>query len=140
MHSYHRDGQMRVDGNAGATKGYFPNSFGEWEGDSRVRPPHLKTDGNIDHHSPYDDASDDCFSQPGALYRLMTEDKKSILIANTAADIAPVTENIKYRHAAHCYLADSDYGTRLARALSLDLERVKSLAAMSEEERLRATR
>ena len=25
----HRDGQMRVDGNAGAT-GYSPNSFGEW--------------------------------------------------------------------------------------------------------------
>ena len=31
MHSYHRDGQMRVDGNAGATKGYAPNSIGEWK-------------------------------------------------------------------------------------------------------------
>ena len=31
MHSYHRDGLMRVDGNAGATKGYSPNSIGEWK-------------------------------------------------------------------------------------------------------------
>jgi len=30
VHSYHRDGQMRVDGNYGATTGYHPNSYGEW--------------------------------------------------------------------------------------------------------------
>ena len=31
-------------------------------------------------------------------------------VTNTAANIAPVTDNIKYRHAAHCYLADQEYG------------------------------
>lgn len=29
VHSYHRDGAMRVDGNHGATLGYEPNSYGE---------------------------------------------------------------------------------------------------------------
>ena len=80
MHSYHRDGMMRVDGNAGSTKGYAPNSIGEWEDNAKVRPPHLKADGNIDHHSPYDDKTDDCFYQAGDLFRLMTEDKKQLLI------------------------------------------------------------
>lgn len=140
MHSYHRDGMMRVDGNAGATKGYAPNSIGEWEDNAKVRPPHLNVDGPIDHHSPYDDKTDDCFYQAGDLFRLMTEAQKQLLIANTAADIAPVTDNVKYRHAAHCYLADKDYGLRLAKALKLDAARVETLAAMSEPERLHATR
>lgn len=93
----------------------------------------------MDHHSPYDDKTDDCFYQPGDLYRLMTEDKRALLIANTCADIMPVTDNIKYRHAAHCYLADEEYGTRIAQGLNLDEDRVKELAAMTEAERLSAT-
>ena len=52
----------------------------------------------------------------------------------------PVTDNIKYRHAAHCYLADKDYGTRLAKGLNLKLKRVVELAGMSEKDRLWATR
>jgi catalase len=29
VHSYHRDGKMRVDGNHGSTLGYEPNGYGE---------------------------------------------------------------------------------------------------------------
>jgi catalase len=50
-----------------------------------------------------------------------------------------VTFNIKYRHAAHCYLADKEYGTRLAEAMHLDIVWVEHLASLSEEERLRIT-
>jgi catalase len=50
-----------------------------------------------------------------------------------------VTANIKYRHAAHCYLADSEYGQRIAAALGLDLNRVIQLAEMDRESRLSAT-
>lgn len=140
VHSYHRDGMMRVDGNYGATKGYAPNGFGEWEEQPEYRHPALPVDGAVDHYSPYEDRTDDCFYQPGDLYRLMTEDKKQALISNTIADIMPVTDNVKYRHAAHCYLADKDYGTRLAEGLHLELKRVEELAAMSEKDRLWATR
>lgn len=69
----------------------------------------------------------------------MTEEQKQALISNTVEDIMPVTENVKYRHAAHCYLADKDYGTRIAKGLNLDMKEVEMLAAMSEAERLAAT-
>jgi catalase len=70
----------------------------------------------------------------------MAEDKRDLLIKNTSANIAPVTDNIKYRHAAHCYLADEEYGRRIAEALRLKLDKVVELAKMGREERLYATR
>ena len=139
IHSFHRDGTMRVDGNEGATKGYSPNSIGEWQ-TGEAQYTYSDVTGGSMRHNPYDDRADDCFIQPGNLYRLMTEDKRKLLISNTAEDIMPVTENIKYRHAAHCYLADKEYGTRLAEALNLSLNEVQRLASMSEKERLYATR
>ncbi|MDD2960661.1 MAG: catalase [Muribaculaceae bacterium] len=139
MHSYHRDGMMRVDGNAGATKGYAPNGIGEWETDTPMKDAMLKLAGMMGHHSPYDDKTDDCFYQPGALYRLMNAEQKDALIHNTVVDIMPVTENVKYRHASHCYLADKEYGERIAKGLNLCLDKVIELAKMTEPERLKAT-
>ena len=138
VHSYHRDGQMRVDGNSGATKGYSPNSIGEW-GVTQAQYAHSAVAGESMRYNPYEDRTDDCFYQPGNLYRLMSEDKKALLIANTAEDMMPVTDNIKYRHAAHCYLADEGYGKRLAEAMKPDVREVMRLAAMSEKDRLQAT-
>lgn len=138
MHGFHRDGQMRVDGNAGSTKGYSPNSIGEWNVKSTPQT-YSPTDGPSMRYNPYEDRTDNCFYQPGNLYRLLTEEKRRLLIANTAADILPVTDNVKYRHAAHCYLADEEYGSRLTEALHLDLTWVKHLAGLTEEERLRIT-
>ncbi len=83
---------MRVDGNYGTTKGYASNGFGEWEEQPEYHHPALPVDGAINHYSPYDDETDNCFYQPGDFYRLMTEDKKQALINNTIADIMPVTE------------------------------------------------
>jgi catalase len=69
----------------------------------------------------------------------MTEDKRKLLISNTAADMMTVTDNIKYRHAAHCYLADCEYGLRLADALGLNVERLVEIINMTEDERLEVT-
>ncbi|MDR0816191.1 MAG: catalase [Desulfovibrio sp.] len=139
VHAYHRDGQMRVDGNYGSTIGYQPNSLLEWDEQLECKEPPLEIKGAMDSYEPKDDATDDCFYQAGDLYRLMTEDKKVILIDNTARNIAEVTTNIKYRHTAQCYLADADYGTRLATALALNLDKVIKLSKMSHQERMRAT-
>lgn len=138
MHSFHRDGQMRVDGNMGATKGYSPNSIGEWQTKGAAYS-YSPTDGESMRYNPYEDRDDNCFYQPGNLYRLMSEEKRCMLLKNTVADIMPVTENVKLRHCAHCYLADTEYGSRLAEMLNLDLEVVKSLAGMSQKERFEAT-
>lgn len=138
MHSFHRDGMMRIDGNMGATKGYSPNSIGEWQTKGAAYS-YSPTDGESMRYNPYEDRDDNCFYQPGNLYRLMSEEKRCLLLKNTVADIMPVTENVKLRHCAHCYLADTEYGSRLAEMLNLDLEVVKSLAGMSHKERFEAT-
>jgi catalase len=138
-HSYHRDGQMRVDGNYGATTGYEPNSIGEWAEQPSVKETPLEIQGAMDYYEPKDDQTDDPFYQAGDLYRLMTEDKKQLLIENTARNMTGVTENIRLRHAAHTYLADKDYGTRLAAALGVDLNEVIRLAGMTHAERMAAT-
>jgi catalase len=44
-HSYHRDGQMKVDGNHGATLGYEPNSYGEWEERTEYKKSLLSIEG-----------------------------------------------------------------------------------------------
>lgn len=137
--SFHRDGAMRVDGNYGSTKAYEPNSLGLWQDNNAFNEPPLSLDGDMDHYNPRNDLDDDCFYQAGDLYRLMTEDKRAVLIENTARNIAPVTENIKYRHAAHCYLADKEYGERMTAALNLDLNRVIEYSKMNHEDRFRAT-
>ncbi len=139
VHAYHRDGQMRVDGNHGSTLSYQPNSLWEWDEQPEFREPPLEIQGAMDSYEPKDDVTDDCFRQPGDLYRLMAEDKKALLIDNTARNIGPASENVKYRHAAHCYLADPDYGSRLAKALGLALDQVVRLAGMSHAERMQAT-
>ncbi len=138
MHSFHRDGMMRIDGNMGTTKGYSPNSIGEWQTKGAAYS-YSPTDGESMRYNPYEDRDDNCFYQPGNLYRLMNEEKRYLLLKNTVADIMPVTENVKLRHCAHCYLADTEYGSRLAEMLNLDLEVVKSLAGMSQKERFEAT-
>ncbi len=138
-HAYHRDGQMRVDGNYGATTHYQPNSYDEWKEQPDLKEPPLEVQGAMDSYEPKDDQTDDCFRQPGDLYRLITADKKDLLIENTARDMQGTTENIRERHAAHCYLADPEYGTRIAEAVGVDLDRVIELSKMSHEDRMKAT-
>jgi catalase len=136
---YHRDGMMRTDGNYGGAPAYSPNSAGVWSAQPEVMEPPLALDGAMWNYDPKDDPTDDCFRAGGDLWRVMTEEKKEILIQNTAADIAPVTENIKYRHAAHCYLADREYGERAAKAMGLDLDKVVALSKLTNDELNRAT-
>lgn len=139
VHDYHRDGMMRVDENHGSTLGYHPNSYGEWAEQPAYAELPMTYEGDLDRFSFYGE-HDDCFYQPGDLYRLMTAEKQDLLIENTARDIEPVTENIKYRHAAHCYLADKEYGKRIAVALGLDFEKVVSIAEIPDvHDRLAAT-
>lgn len=140
VHSYHRDGMMRVDGNYGATKGYEPNSFGEWAEDNSYAEPPLAIRGEMYHYEPKNDKTDNTFYQSGDLYRLMDECQKEALIDNTARNIAGVTDNVRYRHLAHCYLADKDYGTRLCKAMMLDQNKMIELSKLSHKELMFETR
>ena len=140
VHDYHRDGFMRTDGNYGGAPAYSPNSMGDWAAQPDVMEPPLDLSGAMYAYDPQDDPTDDCFRAGGDLWRIMTEDKRELLIENTARNIAPVTDNIKYRHAVHCFWADEEYGTRITRAMGLDLDRVKELAKSgSHKELIQAT-
>jgi catalase len=129
-----RDGYMRADDNYGGAVGYTPNGQGEWYSSPEVMEPPLPLEGAVWHYDPKDDPTDHPFEQGGKLYRLMSEEKKKLLIGNTARAMTGVRENIRYRHATHCYLADEDYGTRIAKALQLDLKKVKEYAKLSNKE------
>ena len=50
FHSYHRDGQMRTDGNLGATTTYHPNSQGLWDNQPEYAEPPLPLEGEADHY------------------------------------------------------------------------------------------
>ena len=136
---YHRDGFMRTDGNYGGAPAYSPNSAGCWTAQPEVSEPPLDLEGAMWHYDPKDDPTDDCFRAGGDLWRVMTDSQKQTLIDNTAGDIAPCTVNIKYRHAVHCLKADPEYGRRFALAAGLDMDKVKKLAELSNDDLNKAT-
>jgi catalase len=105
VHSYHRDGTMWVDGNAGSATPYEPNTRGEWQEQPDFSEPPLSLDGAADHW------------QPGALFRPMTLAQQQALFENTARELANVSEPIRKRHIEHCNLADPAYSAGIAKAL-----------------------
>jgi len=119
VHSYHRDGQMRVDGNHGGTLGYEPNDQGQWAEQPDFSEPPLAVDGAADHHNHRDDA--DYYSQPGALFRLMTPAQRQVLFENTARSVGGAPKEIQLRHIRNCAKADRAYGEGVANALGIAL-------------------
>ena len=139
VHDFHRDGLMRTDGNYGGLPAYSPNSQGEWAAQPEVMEPPLDLAGAMYAYDPQDDPTDDCFRAGGDLWRIMTDEQKDLLIENTARNIEPVTENIKYRHAVHCYWADPAYGERITAAMGLDMGKVLELAKGNHKSLIEAT-
>ncbi|MCZ4331041.1 catalase [Castellaniella denitrificans] len=115
FHSYHRDGAMRVDGNHGGLTGNEPNLSGEWAEQPDYREPPLSLEGAADHWNHREDT--DYFSQPGALFRLMTPEQRQALFDNTARAIAGVSAEVQARHIHHCTQADPAYGAGVAAAI-----------------------
>lgn len=117
VHSYHRDGTMRVDGNQGGTLGYEPNSYGQWAEQPDFREPPLSIEGSADHWNHRED--EDYYSQPGALFRLMTPAQQQVLFENTARSLGDAPVDIKERHIGNCSKADPAYGAGVRAALNL---------------------
>jgi catalase len=109
---------MRVDGNHGSSIGYQPNSRGEWQEQPDYREPPLSLEGAADHWNHREDS--DYYSQPGALFRLMTPAQQKALFENTARSLGGASKPIKLRHVANCSKADPAYGAGVAKALGLD--------------------
>lgn len=135
----HRDGTMRVDHNYGATVSYTPNGYGQWAAQPEHMEPPLDITGAIYAFDPKDDPTDDNFKQGGELYRLMTEEKRALLIHNTILNMEEVTEPIRLRHAVHCYWGDKEYGERIAEGLGINKDRLTHFAYGDQRALLEAT-
>jgi len=123
LNMFHRDGQMRTDGNYGATLGYEPNSYGDWQEQPEFKEPPLEIDGVADYWNHRED--DDYYSQAGDLFRLMNKDQQQVLFENTARAMGDSPKEIKVRHIKNCLQADESYGKGAANALGIELSEVK---------------
>jgi catalase len=123
VHSYHRDGAMRVDGNYGGAKGYEPNSLGEWQEQNERKEPPLALQGAADHWDYREDDAD-YYTQPGDLFRLMSAGQQQALFENTARSLGGADVEVQKRHIRHCLKADPAYGEGVAKALGVALDEV----------------
>lgn len=121
-HPFHRDGQMRVDGNQGSELHYEPNSYGNWEENVRNYEPN-QAGGDVYRYDFRED-DHDYYTQPGMLYRAMTPEQQQVLFENTARNMGDSTLQIKHRHINNCYQADPEYGKGVAKALGINIDDV----------------
>ncbi len=136
VNTYQRDGYMNMGQDAAPN--YYPNSFGGAEPSKSYDMPALDVKGLADRHEyPLGDVD---FVQAGELYgRVMSGTDRANLVKNIAAHIKNAQKRIQLRQTALFYKCHEDYGTKLAQALGLDLNEVRKLAAMTQEERIKAT-
>jgi catalase len=117
VHTYHRDGHMRFDGNGGGCPVYDPNSFAGPVQDPTVKEPPLKVSGDADRYDHR--VGNEDYRQPGALFRLMEPDARERLIGNIVRAMQGVPRDIQERQVQHLSKADPAYGEGVARGLGL---------------------
>jgi len=138
MQSYQRDGFMRSDDNGGGAPNYWPNSFGGPSPDPGVTAPPIDVSGMAARHAY--ELGDVDFVQAGDLYRkVMSDEDRGHLIGNIVSHLGNAQKRLQLRQTALFWKADAEYGERVAKGLRLNVDEVKRLAAMSQEERVKAT-
>jgi catalase len=139
MNSYQRDGAMRFDNNGGGGPNYWPNSFGGPDPQPEMAAPSLDVSGMAARHAYK--LGDVDFVQAGALYRqVMTGEDRAHLVGNIVGHLKNAQKRLQLRQTALFYKADAEYGEGVAKGLGLNVEEVRQLAAMSQEDRVRATK
>jgi len=123
VNSYHRDGQMRVNSNAGSTIGYEPNSYGEWQEQPDYKDPPLELSGPA-YQWNFREDDNDYYTQPRKLFRLMNPTQKQALFDNTARAMGDSPKEIKVRHISNCMKADPEYGKGVAKAMGIQLNEI----------------
>lgn len=137
-HTYQRDGTMRCDDNGKGGPNYWPNSMGGPGPDASVAEPPIELDGVAARHPQ--ELTDDDFFQAGELYRrVMSDTDREHLVGNIVAHLGGAMKRLQLRQTAIFYKADPNYGTQVAKGLGLDVKEVEKLAAMSQDDRVKAT-
>lgn len=92
---------MRVDSNHGSTLHYEPNSYNEWQVQPDFREPPLTITGAADHFN-FSEDDDDYYSQPRALFKLMSPAQQQVFFDNTGRAMGDAPVEIKQRHVDNC--------------------------------------
>ena len=126
--NYQRDGLMRTDGNGGAAANYSPNGRGGPVADRRAAEVAVQLGGTMGRTEYPQAARADDFEQAGLLFRLMKEEERARLVANIAGHLGAAGKEIQQRQVQHFLRADVAYGTRVAKALGIDVGEASKLA------------
>lgn len=126
VNNYHRDGQMRVDGNGGSSPNYFPNSFDNSIEDPAYAEPALQLYSDKADFYDRNENDDDHYTQPGDLYRLLEPKEKQDLIDNIVDAMSgiegPKREEIINRQLCHWFRADMNLGMGVAKGLNFSMD------------------
>ena len=117
VHSYHRDGAMRVDGNYGATLHYEPNSYGQWQEQPAYRTPPEPLGDVAAYDWNFREDDDDYYTQPRNLFALLDTEQRQALFDNTARAMYGAPDEIQQRWVGLCAKADPAYGAGVAKAI-----------------------
>ncbi|WP_075214554.1 catalase [Mongoliimonas terrestris] len=118
VHHYHKDGSMRFFPNNPNPNAYYePNSFSGPRQAPEYREPPLKISGDADRYDHR--AGNDDYSQPGALFRLMTDEQRERLMDNIAAAMQGVPVEIIERQVVHFAKCDPRYGEGVAQRMGV---------------------
>jgi catalase len=117
VHHYHKDGAMRFTPNNPHPDAYYePNSFDGPVQKAEYREPPLRISGAADRHDHR--AGNDDYTQPRALFRLMSAEQQQRLCNNIAAAMQGVPREIIERQLGHFDKVDLAYGTGVRKALA----------------------
>ncbi|KAI8071332.1 catalase [Gongronella butleri] len=116
--NYQRDGQMQVNGNQGGGPNYEPNSQTLATQSNLAGTSFLDQEvaGKIGRYTF--ELTDDDFAQPGALFRLQSDEEQTDLVNNMAGALGNANKEIQARMIAHLKRADPKYGERVEQALA----------------------
>ena len=126
VNNYQRDG-MRVDGNGGSEPNYRPNSFDNIKVDETTKEPAWQLESSVaDWFDRNAEGEDDHYTQPGNLFRLMSDQEKKNTIRNIVGSMRGIEsakrDEIINRQLCHLFRADVALGTRIARGLGVNVE------------------
>jgi catalase len=129
VHHYHKDGAMRFfkNDNGNADAFYEPNSFEGPAEAPEYREPPLRISGDADRYNHR--AGNDDYTQPGNLFRLLTQEQRNRLFDNIAEAMQGVPLPIVKRQIGHFYKADPEYGLGVAKRMGIPLEEGRPLKA-----------
>ncbi len=116
VNNYHADGSMNFsDIEKKAAVNYEPNSLGGPQEDAKYNEPALSIDGDADRYDRTE--GNDHYSQPRALFNLMSQDQKNQLFSNIAAAMKGVPQEIIDRQLALYEKVSQAYADGVKKAL-----------------------